>query len=153
MTEKHTHRCMRCKQEFSCQTPEVCVAKYDVLPRVVLVDGSVVDHCEWRPTQRFAAGSVPLSGERLAHARDFVAKGITFDERPEMQGPLIRQLWELLQGVVGGAVPEGPWVTARTGYMDVFLVVIPGTGRGHAFNSEREANAVRDALNRLEAEK
>lgn len=53
MGDQHKHRCMRCKQEFRCQTPGVCTAKYDVLPRIVMPDGSVVDHCEWQPTERF----------------------------------------------------------------------------------------------------
>lgn len=55
MSERHAHRCMRCKQEFPCQTPGVCTAKADVLPRIVLPSGEVVDHCEWQPTERFRA--------------------------------------------------------------------------------------------------
>lgn len=45
----HTHRCMRCHEEFTCQTPGICVAQYDVLPTIVTLDASgnpkLTEHC------------------------------------------------------------------------------------------------------------
>lgn len=45
----HTHRCMRCHEEFACQTPGICVAQYDVLPTIVTLgaDGQpkLTEHC------------------------------------------------------------------------------------------------------------
>jgi hypothetical protein len=45
----HKHRCMRCHEEFDCQTPGVCVAQYDVLPSIVTLgtDGQpkITEHC------------------------------------------------------------------------------------------------------------
>jgi hypothetical protein len=45
----HKHRCMRCGQEFDCQTPGLCAANYDVLPIIVTTgaDGEprITDHC------------------------------------------------------------------------------------------------------------
>lgn len=41
----HKHRCMRCGQEFDCRTLGICTAQYDVLPVVVLPDGTRTEHC------------------------------------------------------------------------------------------------------------
>lgn len=45
----HTHRCMRCNEEFVCQTPGLCEAQYDVLPTIVTLgeDGrpKLTEHC------------------------------------------------------------------------------------------------------------
>lgn len=48
-TAQHKHRCMRCHEEFDCQTPGLCVAQYDVLPTIVTLgaDGQpkLTEHC------------------------------------------------------------------------------------------------------------
>lgn len=45
----HSHRCMRCDEEFVCQTPEICRAQYDVLPSIVTLDEygrpKITEHC------------------------------------------------------------------------------------------------------------
>lgn len=45
---EHKHRCMRCRQEFDCSSPDVCKANYDVLPTVVIRTPwglKVIEHC------------------------------------------------------------------------------------------------------------
>ena len=42
---EHKHRYMRCKQEFDCHTPGLCRGNYWVLPTIVLLDGTVTEHC------------------------------------------------------------------------------------------------------------
>lgn len=48
-TGVHKHRCMRCREEFVCQTPDECIANYDVLPSIITrgADGRpvVTEHC------------------------------------------------------------------------------------------------------------
>jgi hypothetical protein len=62
ITEPHKHRCMRCGEEFNCQTPGRCEARYDVLPSIVTMgpNGPVVtQHCDVKQT---SAPIVPPEG-------------------------------------------------------------------------------------------
>lgn len=64
----HRHRCLRCDEEFDCRTPDICVARHDVLPRIVeLKDGEVVisDHCPPTPTWDWIRAR--LARERIAY--------------------------------------------------------------------------------------
>lgn len=48
----HKHRCMRCDEEFDCQTPDICQAKYDVMPMIVTKKENIIytgEHCPFSP--------------------------------------------------------------------------------------------------------
>lgn len=42
---RHKHRCMRCDEEFECQSSGLCGAGYNVLPKVVKPDSTMAEHC------------------------------------------------------------------------------------------------------------
>lgn len=58
-TGPHKHKCMRCGNEFDCQTPDVCTAQYAVLPSIVVRGENgpeVREHCRqvWVPCPEFS---------------------------------------------------------------------------------------------------
>lgn len=50
MCQRKQHRCMRCGGVFDCQTPDICIAQYDVLPTIVTEGPTLSDHCPNPPT-------------------------------------------------------------------------------------------------------
>lgn len=58
LVSNHTHRCMRCGEEFACRNVGACTAGYDVLPRIVEQgpDGPT-HHCPRREPQGEESGT------------------------------------------------------------------------------------------------
>lgn len=73
--EPHRHRCMRCREEFDCQSPGACVAKVDVLPTIITMgaDGKVVitEHCpHLAPPRSSSPAAVPTASPNATAAAE-----------------------------------------------------------------------------------
>lgn len=53
MSKQHRHRCMRCNEEFECQSVGTCTANYNVLPTIVTAGPCGIEmreHCPASPS-------------------------------------------------------------------------------------------------------
>jgi hypothetical protein len=123
---KHKHRCMRCGEEFDCQSIGICGANYNVMANIVKPDGTIVEHCPCNPDwdwiraygKRLAAQSAPV--EEVAREIDKYYQ--VFEETPEHTR--ISEVTAILRQHGYGAQGQGPKPKQKpswgfSGYLEV----------------------------------
>lgn len=97
----HTHKCMRCDEDFYCLTPDTCKAGPDVMPRVVVQGPSgpqIFEHvCQGTPEGRRSPPAGALGGGSPLEAPRKSNLGSAVPSRVSAESALVARLRALAE--------------------------------------------------------